>query len=86
MFLKAYDLFLLFLKQIDFYFWYGLSCLLFYLKQCRAIIYYKQKLIHFNRDDTTQAKGLIFIVVPQAEQVAKLQKKQQKRSYRTKFC
>ena len=44
-------------------------------KQCIAIIYYKWKLNLFGRDDTKQAKSLIFIVVPQAEQVPKVQKK-----------
>ena len=32
-------------------------------------MYYKQKLSFFGRDDTRQAKRLIFIVVPQARQV-----------------
>ena len=44
-------------------------------KQFMAIIYYKQRLSLFGRDDTRQAKSLIFIVVPQAEQVRKVTKK-----------
>ena len=44
------------------------------LKKYIAIIYYKQKLILFGRDDTRQAKSLIFIVVSQAEQVVKVGK------------
>ena len=44
-------------------------------KQCIAIILYKWKLSLFGRDGIKQAKGLIFIVVPQAEQVPKVQKK-----------
>ena len=44
-------------------------------KQCIAIIDYKWKLSLFGRDYTRQAKSLIFIVVPQAEQVPKVQKK-----------
>ena len=44
-------------------------------KQCIAIIYYKCKLSLFRRDDTKQAKSLIFTVVPQTEQVPKVQKK-----------
>ena len=44
------------------------------LKKNIAIIYYKQKLILLGRNGTRQAKSLIFIVVPQAEQVAKVKK------------
>ena len=47
-------------------------------KQCIAIIYYKCKLSLFGRDDTKQAKSLIFIVVPKTEQVPKVKKKQKK--------
>ena len=36
---------------------------------------YKYKLSLFSRDDTKQAKSLIFIVVPQVEQFRKVQKK-----------
>ena len=36
---------------------------------------YKFKLSLFGRDDTKQAKSLIFIVVPQVEQLPKVQKK-----------
>ena len=36
---------------------------------------YKYKLSLFGRDDTKQAKRLIFIVVPQAEKFPKVQKK-----------
>ena len=43
-------------------------------KQCIAIIYYKSKLSLFGRGDTKQTKGLIFIVVSQAEQVSIVQK------------
>ena len=43
--------------------------------KCIAIICYKCKLSLFARDDTEQAKSLIFIVVPQTEQVPKIQKK-----------
>ena len=39
---------------------------------------YKYKLSHFGSDDTTQGKSLIFIVVPQVEQFAKVQKKKKK--------
>ena len=39
---------------------------------------YKYKLSLFGRDDTKQAKSLIFIVVPQLEQFPKVQKKQKK--------
>ena len=38
---------------------------------------YKYKLSLFGRDDTKQAKSLIFIVVPQVEQFPKVQKKSQ---------
>ena len=43
-------------------------------KQCIAIVYYKRKLSLFGKDDTRQAKSLIFIVVPQAEQAPKVKK------------
>ena len=36
---------------------------------------YKYKLSLFGRNDTKQAKSLIFIVVPQVEQFSKVQKK-----------
>ena len=36
---------------------------------------YKYKLSLFGRDDTKQAKSLIFIVVPQVEQFPKVHKK-----------
>ena len=36
---------------------------------------YKYKLSVFGRDDTKQAKSLIFIVVPQVQQFPKVQKK-----------
>ena len=36
---------------------------------------YKYKMSLFGRNDTKQAKRLIFIVVPQAEQFPKVQKK-----------
>ena len=39
---------------------------------------YKYKLSLFGRDDTKQAKSLIFIVVPQVEQFPKVQKKKKK--------
>ena len=38
------------------------------------IYIYKYKLSLFGRDDTKQAKSLIFIVVPQVEQFPKVQK------------
>ena len=41
----------------------------------KYIIIYKYKLSLFGRDDTKQAKSLIFIVVPQVEQFPKVQKK-----------
>ena len=42
----------------------------------RLYIYiYKYKLSFFGRDDTKQAKSLIFIVVPQVEQFPKVQEK-----------
>ena len=44
-------------------------------KQCIVIIHYKCKLSLFGRDDTKQAISLVFIVVPQAEQIPKIQKK-----------
>ena len=46
-----------------------------------AVIYYKCKLSFFGKDDTRQAKNLIFIVVPQTEQVPKVQKKQLKEMF-----
>ena len=42
---------------------------------------YKYKLSLFGRDDTKQAKSLIFIVVPQVEQFPKVQKKKDVRCY-----
>ena len=39
---------------------------------------YKYELSLFGRDDTKQAKSLIFIVVPQVEQFPKVQKKKKK--------
>ena len=39
---------------------------------------YKYKLSLFGRDDTKQAKSLIFIVVPQVEQFPKVQEKKEK--------
>ena len=36
---------------------------------------YKYKLSLFGRDDTKQAKSLVFILVPQVEQFPKVQKK-----------
>ena len=45
-------------------------------KQYIAYIYYERKLSVFVRDDTRQAKILIFIVVPQAEQVPKVKKRE----------
>ena len=42
--------------------------LLFFFQWRIAIINYKQKLSLFSQDDTRQAKSLIFIVVPKAEQ------------------
>ena len=44
--------------------------------QCIAIIYCKCKLSFFSKDNTRQAKSLIFIVALQAEEVPKVQKKQ----------
>ena len=44
-------------------------------KQCIVITHYKCKLSLFGRDDTKQAISFIFIVVPQAEQIPKIQKK-----------
>ena len=49
------------------------------IKKSIAIINYKCELSLFGRDDTKQAKNLIFIVVPQAEQVPKVQKKKTKK-------
>ena len=43
-------------------------------KQCIAIIHCKQKLSRFSRDDIKQAKSLIFIVIPETEQVPKVKK------------
>ena len=45
------------------------------LKMYKYINVYKYKLSVFDRDDTKQAKSLIFIVVPQVEQFPKVQKK-----------
>ena len=45
------------------------------LKMYKYINVYKYKLSVFGRDDTKQAKSLIFIVVPQVEQFPKVQKK-----------
>ena len=42
--------------------------------QCIVIFYHKQKLDLFRRDDAKQGKSLIFIVVPQAEQVPNIKK------------
>ena len=42
---------------------------------------YKYKLSLFGRDDTKQAKSLIFIVVPQVEQFPKVQKNKDARCY-----
>ena len=42
---------------------------------------YKYKLSLFGRDDTKQAKSLIFTVVPQVEQFPKVQKKKDARCY-----
>ena len=39
---------------------------------------YKYKLSLFGRDDTKQAKSLIFIVVPQVEQFPKVQEKKER--------
>ena len=44
---------------------------------------YKYKLSLFGRDDTKQAKILIFIVVPQVEQFPKIQKKKMLNVIRT---
>ena len=46
-------------------------------KQC-IVISFKCKLSLFVRDDTRQAISFIFIVVSQAEQVPKVQKKKKK--------
>ena len=54
------------------------------LKMVRKYINtYKYKLTLFGRDDTKQAKSLIFIVVPQVEQFQKtqVQKKKDVRCY-----
>ena len=40
---------------------------------------YKYKLSLFGRDDTKQAKSLIFIVIPQVEQFPKVQNKKKKK-------
>ena len=46
------------------------------LKMAKTCInIYKYKLSLFGRDDTQQAKSLIFIVVPQVEQFPEVQKK-----------
>ena len=47
-------------------------------KQCVALTYYKCFLSLFGRDDTKQAKSLIFNVVSQAEQGPKVQGKKAK--------
>ena len=50
------------------------------LKMVRKYInIYKYELSLFGRDDTKQAKNLIFIVVPQVEQFPKVQKRKKKR-------
>ena len=49
------------------------------VKKCINI--YKYKLSLFGRDDTKQAKSLIFTVVPQVEQFPKVQKKKDARCY-----
>ena len=41
-----------------------LKMLMLKKKQCVAIIYYKWKLSLFGKDDTKQAKSLIFTVFP----------------------
>ena len=43
---------------------------------------YKYKLSLFGRDDTKQAKSLIFTVVPQVEQFPKVQKRKKKEKKR----
>ena len=45
---------------------------------------YKYKLSLFGRDDTKQAKSLIFIVIPQVEQFPKVQNKKKKKEKRKK--
>ena len=51
----------------------------------KKIIYiYKYKLSLFGRDDTKQAKSLIFIVIPQVEQFPKVQNKKKKKEKRKK--
>ena len=45
---------------------------------------YKYELSLFGRDDTKQVKSLIFIVVPQVEQIPKVQKKAKKNENKTK--
>ena len=47
-------------------------------KQCVALTYYKCISSLFGRDDTKQAKSLIFTVVSQAEQSPKVQGKKAK--------
>ena len=47
---------------------------------------YKYKLSLFGRDDTKQAKSLIFIVIPQVEQFPKVQNKKKKRKKKKKRC
>ena len=50
------------------------------LKMVRKYInIYKYELSLFGRDDTKQAKNLIFIVVPQVEQFPKVQKRKKKK-------
>ena len=44
----------------------------------KYISIYKYKLSLFGRDETKQAKSLIFIVVPQVEQLPKVKKKKKK--------
>ena len=44
----------------------------------KYVTIYKYELSLFGRDDTKQAKSLIFIVVPQVEQFPKVQKRKKK--------
>ena len=46
---------------------------------------YKYKLSLFSRDDTKQAKSLIFIVVPQVGQFPKVQKNNNKKQQKKMF-
>ena len=48
-------------------------------KECIVAIYYKCELSLFGRDDTKQTKSFIFIVLPEAKQVPKVQKKKKKK-------